>query len=328
MTRDSALWYSDGNVVVGSGSTLFRVHKSVLSKHSEVFDGMFSGPPHTGEEVDGCPFVRLFGDHPSEVRCMLKDMYGLRDRTSRKVTLEVLCVLVRLGEKYDIPAMRAEGDNILRELYDVSLEVFQERNQAVSLFGGSLYCGTPDPNARADFPIAPWKRQHCFDIYVLARDHVMNTIAARALYGCCRWPLADLKLELTTLLTPDVLWACALGREILAKRGGVQLLKLNPAHLKTIPMPMGLFSASAPCEKQDVCGPALEKTFKIVRLGLAPPRQYPVGEDDRYALIQRLKQELCGSCQARVTRAIQDDARVVWNSLPDLLASAMAGAPA
>ena len=78
MTKDSTLWYPDGNVVVGAGRTLFRFHKSILSSHSTAFDGMFNGLPHSGELVDDCPFVRLFGDDPGEVRCMLREMYGLR----------------------------------------------------------------------------------------------------------------------------------------------------------------------------------------------------------------------------------------------------------
>jgi BTB/POZ domain len=39
--RSIDCWFPDGNVVLQVESTLFRVHRSILSMHSEVFHGMF-----------------------------------------------------------------------------------------------------------------------------------------------------------------------------------------------------------------------------------------------------------------------------------------------
>lgn len=62
-------WVSDGNVVLGavdSGkttTTLFRIHRSLLSDQSEVFACMFSLPQGEGnfqiESYEGLPLVRL-----------------------------------------------------------------------------------------------------------------------------------------------------------------------------------------------------------------------------------------------------------------------------
>ncbi|KZV72511.1 hypothetical protein PENSPDRAFT_351973 [Peniophora sp. CONT] len=324
MTKDETLWYSDGNIVVGAGKNLFRVHKSVLSRHSVVFGDMFGGPPHAGEEVDGCPFMRLFGDNPAEVRCMLNEMYGLRARSSRKVSLVLLCALVRLGEKYDIPAMREEGAGIMRELYGLDLFTFQQRQPSSSshLFGGPV-----DPSSRADFPVSPWKREYCFDVYVLARDHGTKRIAASALYDCCRWPLVNLKTETIPALDPDVLWACALGRELLAKQGAVQLLKLDPKHVK-ITVTTGLFGDSGPgCQQEQVCGHALEKNFETIKAGMAPARLDPIAPTFNDAYVNQLKKQLCVSCGQKVIRALQNDAQAIWDALPDTLSPAIMGLP-
>ena len=67
ISRHEDLWISDGNVVLsavsldGTRTTLFRVHRSLLSKHSEVFTSMFNIPQGRGasELYEGIPLVRL-----------------------------------------------------------------------------------------------------------------------------------------------------------------------------------------------------------------------------------------------------------------------------
>ena len=54
------LWLDDGNVVLIAQNTAFRVHKSVLSRNSEVFRDMFTMPqPTDAETYEGCPVVHL-----------------------------------------------------------------------------------------------------------------------------------------------------------------------------------------------------------------------------------------------------------------------------
>lgn len=61
------LWFEDGNVVViAKDGVSFRLHRGVLSLHSEVFRDMFTLPPNAeNESMDGCPVVRVSdsGEH-------------------------------------------------------------------------------------------------------------------------------------------------------------------------------------------------------------------------------------------------------------------------
>lgn len=55
------LWFQDGNVVITTADLAFKLHRGVLSLHSEVFRDMFDAP-HTGqgdETREGCPVVRV-----------------------------------------------------------------------------------------------------------------------------------------------------------------------------------------------------------------------------------------------------------------------------
>ena len=61
LNRHTEFWYSDGSIILAVEDTAFRVHQSILAKHSDVFADMFTLPlPADGvEKLDGCPVVRL-----------------------------------------------------------------------------------------------------------------------------------------------------------------------------------------------------------------------------------------------------------------------------
>lgn len=82
--QDPDLWLSDGNIIIvapddsqesDSLAHAFRVHKSVLAKHSPVLDDLFKLPQGLDAEVhEGVPIVRLT-DSSSDVRDLLRMFY-------------------------------------------------------------------------------------------------------------------------------------------------------------------------------------------------------------------------------------------------------------
>lgn len=61
-TQHPDFWFRDGSIVLCVDKTLFRVHQTILGKHSEVFEDLFSLPQPTGEDeemVEGCRVVML-----------------------------------------------------------------------------------------------------------------------------------------------------------------------------------------------------------------------------------------------------------------------------
>jgi hypothetical protein len=83
LTKHADLWFCDGSVILQAESTLFRVHKSQLSRRSIVFSDMFAlaQPPimttHAtlaDENYEGCPVVKLH-DSAEDVANLLLALY-------------------------------------------------------------------------------------------------------------------------------------------------------------------------------------------------------------------------------------------------------------
>ena len=91
--RDPEVWLSDGNIVVVSRNVAFRVHKSILSHHSEIFHDLFSLPDQgdkgVDEMMDGCPVVRLDSDEPEDLQRLFLVLC-----CGKKCVPDPLCVLI------------------------------------------------------------------------------------------------------------------------------------------------------------------------------------------------------------------------------------------
>lgn len=78
------LWLPDGNIILQTTSPsgdeihLFRCHKSVLSKHSTVFAGMFEVESYVcvrrSEEYEGVPVISI-PDASADVDALLNMLY-------------------------------------------------------------------------------------------------------------------------------------------------------------------------------------------------------------------------------------------------------------
>ncbi|TDL16717.1 hypothetical protein BD410DRAFT_795113 [Rickenella mellea] len=79
--RHPDLWLDDGNIILATDLSIFRVHRSMLSKNSSVFADMFSMPQpmNSLEEpsVEGLPVVVLT-DNDADVTHLLNFVYDRR----------------------------------------------------------------------------------------------------------------------------------------------------------------------------------------------------------------------------------------------------------
>jgi BTB/POZ domain len=77
------LWFDDGNIIIRTilnrnAYIIHKVHKSILTSHSNVFHDLFDGPQAAfdtaSERYEGLSVIEL-QDSPSEVNDFLKALY-------------------------------------------------------------------------------------------------------------------------------------------------------------------------------------------------------------------------------------------------------------
>ena len=76
--RDDEFWLDDGNIVIVAQQTSFRVHKSVLSRHSNFFKDLFAVPQPSGLpdcSFDNLPVVAV-SDTDYDFKALLDVIYG------------------------------------------------------------------------------------------------------------------------------------------------------------------------------------------------------------------------------------------------------------
>ncbi|KAK2462905.1 hypothetical protein APHAL10511_005103 [Amanita phalloides] len=75
INKSGEFWFDDGSVIIVVQDKYFRVHQSILSRHSEVFENMFSFPqPSTQEIFEECSLMRL-NDDLSDFVDLMKVVY-------------------------------------------------------------------------------------------------------------------------------------------------------------------------------------------------------------------------------------------------------------
>ncbi len=75
--RSTEFWFDDGNVVLQAGDTLFRVHRSILARHSVIMQDCLECPqPADAPSIDGCPLIHL-ADLAKDIDNMCTLLYGI-----------------------------------------------------------------------------------------------------------------------------------------------------------------------------------------------------------------------------------------------------------
>ncbi|KDR70183.1 hypothetical protein GALMADRAFT_127833 [Galerina marginata CBS 339.88] len=129
--RSEKFWFQSGDVVLHVENTQFKVHREMLSLHSNVFKDTFSMPQNADRRhledafVDGCPVVPL-SDKASDVEVMLSIFYYNFQKHNWRELMHIgdLSTLLRLGKKYEIDHFTKEALRRLRVDHPTTLDAW------------------------------------------------------------------------------------------------------------------------------------------------------------------------------------------------------------
>ncbi|KAF5340565.1 hypothetical protein D9611_007302 [Ephemerocybe angulata] len=220
-TQSMEVWFSDGNIVLQAQNVQFKVHKSVLAKHSPVFADMLE-MPHANDEptVDGCPVVELH-DSAQDIKHMVLTLYGDKAYVNVEggLSMEVVAAMIRMGRKYDIEHVKEGGLSRLKRVFPQQLADWDRNfDEGEGLYLHTITCG-PDERI-LDLAIKAIELAHECDIksilpacyLIVCRDHTFREedtpkIPATALGPCALGRAELLRLQLQTMYD----WPTALG---------------------------------------------------------------------------------------------------------------------
>ncbi|KAF9646048.1 hypothetical protein BDM02DRAFT_3271266 [Thelephora ganbajun] len=145
ITPHDTFYFEDGNIEVLCGSTLFRVHTSILSLHSPTLRRMFAQASlAVADSPNGCPRI-LSSDTAADFSILLKVIYlpGFPER-NKVPDFATFSSLLRITTKYEMPTVRSQLLEVVRDAYPETFEGLDpSKVLGESVFGGQ----TPHPNA-------------------------------------------------------------------------------------------------------------------------------------------------------------------------------------
>ncbi|KAI0731764.1 hypothetical protein C8Q72DRAFT_882851 [Fomitopsis betulina] len=121
-------WFWDGNIAIVAECTGFRVHRSVLSAQSEIFNDMLSFPQPESEGPqgqDGCPVVEV-ADSAHDMRHFLFTLYNKNKYFGAHVRAEFEVVYSILAHKYQARSILDDAMIRIKSVYMDNFEGFVE----------------------------------------------------------------------------------------------------------------------------------------------------------------------------------------------------------
>ncbi|KAI0788374.1 hypothetical protein C8Q74DRAFT_1367103 [Fomes fomentarius] len=175
---DEDLWFEDGNVIVIAQERAFRFHRGALSRHSDVFCGLFSLPQPTSRDVvdtlDGISIVHV-PDTAYDFKHLLRAIYdGVHYfAPTGAVEFSVLASLTRMSHKYQLDAIYDECIRRLKTIFTTDFSIWQQ-HQGLST---------------SNLTVHPGNAVEAFNLFrVIGRTEMLPT----ALYACGRLSVSEL----------------------------------------------------------------------------------------------------------------------------------------
>ncbi|KIJ54967.1 hypothetical protein M422DRAFT_42147 [Sphaerobolus stellatus SS14] len=121
------LYYDDGNIIIAAEDAAFKVHRTILSQHSQVFKDMFvmDSAAEEGEIFDGCPVVRV-SEKPRHMGFFLQAIYGVIKMDDELEWEDAECLVI-VARRYAADGILEDLKSCLDRLVPITLKEFDAK---------------------------------------------------------------------------------------------------------------------------------------------------------------------------------------------------------
>ncbi|KAF8887171.1 hypothetical protein BD779DRAFT_533356 [Infundibulicybe gibba] len=302
-------WFDDGTIILSTivESIGFRLHRSVLVRHSEIFRNMFEVPqPHADAEYyEGCQIVQM-PDSCADLTHLIKALYDGADFQDRNIEdFFHLAGVLRLSNKYFIKHLREQAVAYLTRIWSFTLR------------------GHDDMISRAlESPLVgnlSYPYVHPLHVLNLAREANVDIIVPSALYFLSLYSLADLLRADHPKLMVD--YPSKPSSELSLADIPVYTLmfqyRLDVAH--EFIRQFGSNRTPGPS-----CSTAADCTRGFARFGSRLSRSWYMRSSALHYMAQASREinhedTICRHCQRSFQEDVQSYREKVWNNLPSII---------
>ncbi|KAJ7505144.1 hypothetical protein B0H11DRAFT_2154061 [Mycena galericulata] len=300
-------WFEDGNVILATSAespTAFRVHRSVMARHSEVFESMFLVPQPSNEIVetmDGCQVVRMW-DLPLELSNLIIALYdgALED-------FFYLAGILRLATKYFIVKLRVQAIQHLTQTWGYTLKMHDNMVEAA--------LRSPSVDGLS------YPRVHPLMVVALAREVNVRVILPSAIYFLSLYPLEDLlradhpKLMVQHPSRPASVLSPADMRDYT-----LMFQKRLDVILNFVRSFCGTRVAPKTCPTGPACSRGFARlTSRLSRSWIARTGPLHYMSQAVTDLAEDPKASVCGQCRRAFAQEVAALRETTWNELPAIL---------
>ncbi|KAF5340730.1 hypothetical protein D9611_007355 [Ephemerocybe angulata] len=286
----SDLWFEDGSVVLQVQDVQFKVHRTIVARHSPIFLDVFAMPhPQDEPTVEGCPVLHL-QDSVQDVRHMLLAFYDKGHSTRDPLAFDAVAAMIRMGRKYDIDYLRHEALLRLTTEFPTTLSEWDKLPH--------------------DYTQIHHQSGILFDIVNLAHDNDIKSVLPAAYYLCIQ-EFEDLLTgtarddESVAQVSYDVKRECILGRE--------RLFRAQTDHLFGWVDNVG---CSDKCTQPARCRAAGSSLIKALYVPMPEPARTLERWIEFKQFVPMQTMALCQVCSKDAERAHEEGRQQIWNNLP------------
>ncbi|RDB15308.1 hypothetical protein Hypma_004731 [Hypsizygus marmoreus] len=297
-SRSKNIWIDDGNVILHAEQTLFRVHKSILSRESSVFDDMFKVPQPANEPtIEGCPVIWI-SDSDVEVECFLRALYdGWWYYGLTLAGMGAISAILRISRKYDCPNLCRRTMARLKLEYPKTLVEWDKSRDLWRGIAGSKGVDIQAVN--------------------LAAELSLDMILPAAYAACIETRSFDELLRGVELdgkvvnLSPDAKMACISGVQKFAQA------QLEHTFKWLVGSPPSNPPVSAACSQPRTCLVLKLQTLAFF-IGKTPKALAGLNTWDEWIEKDTFTSKLCSKCRAEAKDSFTEGRDALWTSLPSL----------